>query len=498
MTPFVGRRPLYTPLRRSWGQRLLLTLNLLAICMALLVAAGLGYGGHKAAGVNRVALDRSLSVRPEAEPGSRVMNILLVGSDSSANLDSDDPIQAGRKGEKLGDVIIIAHIDERTRDIALLSLPRDLWITIADSEVESRINRAFVVGGPSTLIATIESNFAIPIHHYVNVDFAGFEGLVEAIGSVDVYFDAPARDWNVSAKPRPKSQTGFIVDRAGCHSLDSRQALAYVRSRYYQTQNEDGSWVSDPTADLGRIKRQQHFLRSLLRQAISSGARNPLVLGELIDVMLDTVQIDQDLTAAELVDLGGTYRSFDPRNLYSYTYPVVDGTVGLNRVLLPQHGEAAPIVELFNGAGFVSPESVSISVRHSAGGRSAQVRQVAQELRKAGFRVDFDETSQPLTPGVSLDYSPDDLVMAQMINAALGSGRGTLAEQSWMPARHIRVNVGPEIGETTTQTTAAEAIEPATTSETQSDVTSSTTQGLHDEQVGDDTVPAVADVMACE
>ena len=457
-------------------QRFIIGMNLMLIAIALGTAALLDYGYGRAASINRVALDRSLTALPEhAERGERVINVLLVGSDSSARLDEDDPIQIGRRGERFGDVIIIAHLDERTGEIALLSLPRDLWVTVSGTGRESRINRAFELGGPATLIDTIETEFDIPIHHYVNVDFAGFQGLVSAIGSVDVYFETPARDWNVNASP-PRSQTGFIVEEAGCRSLDPETALAYVRSRYYQTQNADGDWVTDPTADLGRIRRQQDFLRRVMQQAIDMGARNPFVLRELIDTGLENVAIDERLTPQLLVDVGTTYRSFNPDQLQTYSFPAVDDRVGSNQVLVPLTDAAAPVIALFNGAGFDDPSTVDLTVqvepdaadsgRKNATGVGARSGAVpsgtdhpADRLEAAGFEVDRT-TKVDLAPGVVVKHGPDgrqaaDLVLTALTGEASATTSGIAVEQvSWLLGRSVVVAVGPDTaGATTTITT---------------------------------------------
>lgn len=418
MTP----EPPVTPalrLRRSWVQRAIIAMNLFLITSSLGAALLLNYGYGRAAAINRVALGRSLTQVPsDLERGERVMNILLVGSDSSARLDEDDPIQIGRRGERFGDVIIIAHIDERSGEIALLSLPRDLWVDIAGTGRAGRINRAFESGGPATLIETIEDQFDIPIHHYVNVDFAGFQGLVAAVGSVDVYFETPARDWNTNAKPVPRSQTGFLMAESGCQSLDPEMALAYVRSRYYQTQDADGRWVTDPTSDLGRIRRQQDFLRRVLQKAIDMGARNPFVLRDLIDAGLENVAIDQRLTPQLLLDVGMTYRSFDPDQLQTYSFPAVDGRVGQNQVLLPLDEEAEPVLRLFRGAEFGDPSTVTLTVRRVDSGTSAATARL-RILRAAGF--DFDVTSvDELPTGMTVQHGPDGRHAAELLAATLG------------------------------------------------------------------------------
>lgn len=425
MNPFLGQ-PQHADFRRSWGQRFILVFNVMLIGLSLGSAGLLSYANERASSINRVALDRSLTELHPGEPGERVINVLLVGSDSSANLEPDDPIQIGRQGERLGDVIIVAHLDERSGDVALLSLPRDLWVPIAGTERSDRINRAFLVGGPATLIDTIEEAFDIPIHHYVNVDFAGFQGLVEAVGSVDVYFETPARDWNVGAKPRPRSQTGFVVTEPGCHSLDPTQALAYVRSRYYQTQL-DGEWLTDPTSDLGRIRRQQDFLQRLLQKAIDVGARNPLVLGDLIDTGIQNVAIDQELTPALLIDLSGTYRGFEPGDLQTYTFPVNDGTVGSNRVLIPRINEASPILRLFDGEPFASPTTVGVelvydpSLLSATGGPTRLppvVQAIADSLDDAGFDVSRPSRAE-VEPGFHLQHSADGDQAAELVVMAI-------------------------------------------------------------------------------
>jgi LCP family protein required for cell wall assembly len=388
---------------RTWLQRGVIALNVALILASLLSAWALWLVWNRAESINRVSLDRSLSAIADAEPGERVINVLLVGSDSSAGLDPDDPVQIDRQGERFGDVIIIAHIDERSGSVALLSLPRDLWVEIGDTGRDGRINRAFVNGGPALLIETIERQFGVPIHHYVNVDFAGFRGLVEAVGSVEVWFDTPARDWNVNARPVPRTQTGFVVETAGCHSLDAEMALAYVRSRYYQTQDENGRWRTDPTADLGRIRRQQDFLRRAMSRAIEVGARNPFVLRDLIDTGLEHVAIDQELTPQFLVDLGGLLRSFEPDDLQTYSFPNRPTTIGANQVLLPRTDEADAVLELFRGAGFDAPATVDLRLLRD----DTVPATVLRQLRQAGFEPTLIDTDDELVSGTVVRHGPD-------------------------------------------------------------------------------------------
>ncbi|MFV0526542.1 MAG: LCP family protein [Acidimicrobiales bacterium] len=473
-TPTAADRPATGPVgdpvvtalrhRRTWWQRMVLVGNVVIMTVSLTAAGVLAVAARHAGSVARVPLDRSLTPTA-AEGGNRVVNILLVGSDSSANLDPDDPVQIGRQGERLADVIILAHIDQRTGQAALLSLPRDLWLPIADTGRSDKINRAFVVAGPSGLIDTIEQRFDVPIHHYVNVDFAGFEGLVDAVGSVDVYFDTPARDWNVNADP-PRSQTGFIVDTAGCHALGPREALAYVRSRYYQTRDADGEWQTDPSSDLGRIGRQQDFLQRLLQSAIDNGARNPVVLADLIDTGIKNVVIDSEMSPALLLDLAQDYRGFEPDDLQTFTVPASDDTVGTARVLVPRDADAAAVLALMRGARFDDPDTIAVTVRSDearGSGSSGSARgsgtadepgetgldTVLTRLDGAGFDVD---EARPLTSssvvaptgGITVAYGPSGRQAAEVVAAAL-TGRDDGEGEAGTGTSEVAAPAGPTV-----------------------------------------------------
>ena len=114
----------------------------------------------------------------------------------------------------------------------MVSFPRDLWIPIAPDGHEQRINTAFT-NGPEALIQTIKLNFQIPINHYMQVDFKGFQGLVDAVGGIELYLPGPVRD----------KVTGLNITDTGCVLFHGDQALSYVRSRHFQYQ-ENGRWRS--------------------------------------------------------------------------------------------------------------------------------------------------------------------------------------------------------------------------------------------------------------
>jgi polyisoprenyl-teichoic acid--peptidoglycan teichoic acid transferase len=362
------RRP---RLRRTWPQRLVLGFSCCFVVVMLATAGGLAYVYGKYSQLPRVALGGVLSERSTQD---RVRNILVVGVDSAEGLDEADPVTDGRPTGLRSDTIMILRTDPGQGRALLLSLPRDLWVPLA-SGGSQRINGAIQVGGPSELIATIESYLAIPINHYVQVDFAGFQDLVGAVGGVPIGFQSPARD----------RASGLVVPEAGCITLDPAQALAFVRSRSFQT-FEDGRWRTDPTGDLGRISRQQDFIARALRRAVDQGLRNPVRLDALVDVALGSVVVDDVLTADDILDLGSRFRSFDPDNLELFSLPVVDDTIGGAAILRLVEREAQPILDRFRGTigEGVEPSSVRIRVLNGSG-RSGEARETLEALRAAGF-----------------------------------------------------------------------------------------------------------------
>jgi LCP family protein required for cell wall assembly len=365
-------RPRRAP--RTWGQRIVLAMSGGLAVGLLVTAAGLGYAYGKYSRLGRVELGSVLTDRT-SDVGAQ--NFLLVGIDSAANLDADDPVAQGREdvGGLRSDTIMVLRVEPDQERASLLSLPRDLWVPLA-SGGSNRINAAIEGGGPEDLIDTIEEYLGIPINHYVQVDFAGFRKLVDVIRGVEVWFDQPARD----------RRSGLVVEQPGCVTLDPTQALAYVRSRHYET-FDDGRWRTDPTGDLGRISRQQDFIVRSLRRAVDRGIRNPVTLDNLVDAALDTVTVDDRLTGDDIIQLGRRFRGFDPEGLDLYTLPVDDDTIGGAAVLRLRDRDAQPVLDVFRGtntAEVITPDGVRVTVLNGSG-EAGQAGTASEALVAAGF-----------------------------------------------------------------------------------------------------------------
>ncbi len=203
-------------------------------------------------------------------PGAE--NFLLMGSDSrdfaGGQAYNVAPGSAAFVTGQRSDVVMLVHIPAGTAQASVVSFPRDSWVelpaytdtkNIAHSAVHAKLNAAFSIGGAPLLVATVEQLTGLHIDHFASVNFPGFQGMVNALGGIDVCIGTSRHDTNSG---------DFLT--AGQHHINGVQALALVRDR-----------ESFPNQDLGRIKDQEYFLSVMLRKVLSAGTlTNPLKLTE--------------------------------------------------------------------------------------------------------------------------------------------------------------------------------------------------------------------------
>ncbi len=324
-------------------------------------------------------------------------NILIIGTDAFEGLSSDDPVVNGRNaGQNLADVIMILRVDPRTGTARLLSVPRDSRLELPDGSTQ-RVNAATMLGnGPKSLVQTIKRNFGISIDNYVQVDFASFEKLVEVLGGVPVYFTTPVRD----------RTTGLYVDTPGCVRLNPSQALAYARSRHFEFEFM-GKWLTDGTGDLGRITRQQDFIKRAIRSASDKGVRNPQTAIGVVDAAVGAVVLDDTLSVDVILQLLSQFRTFNPDDLVTEQVPTEsapsDG-VAYQEVVWDQ---ALPLLEQFWGvdpAVGVQPGNVIVDVRAGSGDQE-RANLVASAFDARGFDAEA-YTNRSGSGGVTITYGP--------------------------------------------------------------------------------------------
>ena len=224
---------------RSWPRRLLIAANIVVALCVVTTAGGYGYVRWKFGQIDTIDDLGDVLRRGGGDdvPIGEPMNVLVVGSDTRENIDQAGTDNFGGTKEVKGqrsDTIILLRVDPKKEQAAMLSIPRDLYVPIAGTNRSNRINTAFEAG-EGRLIETVNEALGIPIDHYVQVDFNGLRGIVGAVGGVQIYSPARARD----------TVTGLNIPNPGCVTLDGNQALAYVRAGQYQY-FENGKWRYRP------------------------------------------------------------------------------------------------------------------------------------------------------------------------------------------------------------------------------------------------------------
>ncbi|RSN58287.1 transcriptional regulator [Streptomyces sp. WAC 04229] len=255
--------------------------------------------------------------RPEAGEGT---NYLIVGSDSREGMTDDQKkdLHTGSAEGKRTDSMMILHTGDNGS--TLISLPRDSDVEIpsfvgSDSGKtypgtgrHTKLNAAYAEDGPELLVRTVEHNTGLRLDHYVEIGFAGFANIVDAVGGVEMDIPQDIKDKKSGADLKKGKQT-----------LNGEEALAFVRTRYALA----GS-------DLDRTKNQQKFLSALASQvATPSTVLNPFKLYPTMGAGLDSLIVDKDMGLFDLASMFWAMKSVSGGEGTSMNMPI-SGSVGGN------------------------------------------------------------------------------------------------------------------------------------------------------------------------
>jgi LCP family protein required for cell wall assembly len=400
------RRPMSPRRRRNLTRTLALALALLVGLGAAAAVAGyrladrlVGKGQRRVANLTPVG-------------SGQAMNILLVGSDSRAGLSRRElgRIRTEAVPGRRTDTIIVLHVSPARERLTMVSLPRDLRASVGGRT--NRLNAAFAVGGADLLVKTVEETTGLPIHHYAEIDFAGFLKVVDAVGGV--------RLCNRSGRRLDDSYANLHMP-PGCQQMNGVQALAYVRARHVDS-------------DFGRIGRQQEFLRAVLDKVASTG--NLLNLPKLLDiaeVATDHISSDDTLGTTEAIGLARRLRRLDPATVDMRVYPsvaspprcagcaaFVDPLPEAALLLRALAGDAElPPVGLPGGKG-VSLADTRVTVLNG-GGVEGAAAEAAAGLRRLGVQVAGTGNAARRTgQGSTLAYPPALEQQARLLGSVLG------------------------------------------------------------------------------
>lgn len=386
--------------------------------------------------VSRAVGRQPVDLHPKAE------NILVIGSDTRAG-------QSRRYGNSAklttdqSDTLLLVHIPASRAWADVMSIPRDSWVNIPgcrmgngrmSSPTEYKINEAFAIGdlygnktdlGTACTIKTVEKNTGIRIGHFLNVNFAGFKDMVNAVDGVP--------ECNTRTINDPKSGLHLT---AGHHILNGSQALGYVRARY---SIGNGS-------DLQRITRQQVFMSALVDR-VKSKLLNPLAVYQFLDAATKSITVDRQLGGIHgLYDLAMSVKRLPPSKVTFFTLPTypryyvvpsdtadVLWTQPQDSLIFQAFRNDVPVSKSLlkhPRAPWLSPGSVAVRVLNGTGVQGLQTT-AASSLQQKGFKVAYtgDASSQSVNQTV-IRYHPGQqqaalLLASKVHGAALRQVPGT-------------------------------------------------------------------------
>jgi LCP family protein required for cell wall assembly len=421
----------------------------LSATLSLLIAAGSAYGfvAYQQAKNVGTVIFRTDPVSPSGgaptSPGGcadDVCNYLLLGSDSRQGLSKEQQTEFGTDqqigGENRADTIMLVHTDPKLEKAIIVSFPRDLEVNIP-GHGEDKINAAFeggIEGGGPTLVAnTVQELTGLKIDHFLYVDLAGFEGVIETMDGVDMcisgenvntpgYVETEEAD-GTTAQIYYK-EPGHIVDprtgldiKPGCQRLSGEQALAYVRTRHLK--------CDAAAPDFYRIQRQQQFMRAVINRLLQPDELAQLPF--MIKPILSNLRRDRDLNPAELAFLTGQLEGISTGEAEFRTVPAYPDPSNLGILRMDPSAERIfAAIRQGKQLGTVGEDTVytppseatvrAIVVDHGSGGKAAGVEQI---LSEAGFDISpgtttYDQYRMKISGNV-IAYAPNADAEAQVV-----------------------------------------------------------------------------------
>jgi LCP family protein required for cell wall assembly len=301
-----GLRPPPRPKGKpNWKKRILIGVTVFLVVVLLFLTGTYFWLDSK---IHHEDVLKGYDGRPSATAGT---TWLIVGSDSREGLSDEEKkdFKTGNAEGKRTDSMMLLH--KGKGGTTLISLPRDSYVQIpayekGDIKVKqqkNKLNAAYALGGAPLLARTVEMATGMRLDHYAEIGFGGFVGIVDSLGGVDMCLDKPIKD----------KKSGADLP-AGCQTLNGKEALSFVRARYF-----------DPTSDLGRMQRQQQFLSALAKEAKSASVvLNPFKGFPVADASLSAVTVDNDTGLFDLYGLFKDMGSLSGDKGGSITVPIKD------------------------------------------------------------------------------------------------------------------------------------------------------------------------------
>ena len=299
--------------------------------LGVLCAALIGVGGwflHIASQMRNPALitQSLLATLVDTDITKDPFYMLLLGTD-------------GRPGETSfrSDTIILAHVIPQTKQVTLVSIPRDTRVTVNGETM--KINATHAYGGPEAVVLAVNDLCGVEISHYAEISFDGMRKLVDALGGVEVNVPDRIDD----PKAFVDRNAGDTVIEPGLQVLDGRDALAFCRSRAYA----DGDYT--------RMRHQRIFIAALADQILST--TDPATIAPVIESL--SSMIVTDLSFSDIIALANTMRGMDTNAIYSANVPSTTDTIGgISYVIADEYALAEMMERVEAGEDPKGPQSV--------------------------------------------------------------------------------------------------------------------------------------------
>lgn len=359
---------------------------------------------------------------PKKEKPAEPFTVLLMGNDK-------------RPGEKTAraDTMIVARVDPKTKQIRMVSIPRDSRVEIPGHGID-KINAAAFYGGPALTVDTIEEYMGVPINHYMMVDFKGFQKVVDAMGGVWIDVDVEIDDEKAASHGKRRAKH---ID-PGYQLLDGEHALTYCRSREF------------PDGDFTRMRHQQTFFKSVAKQSLKLS--NVLKLPGIMKVMAK--HTDTDLKASEILALVQAMRGIGEKNVQTATLTGPCQTIGGVSYVVPDESEKERLAEALRTGGDleqdssgsaaeVVPSSVSVTVRNGAG-VSGCAADTAAKLEAAGYDVGEVGNANQFVYDTTLVVYKDGEAEARSVASALGVSKVVASRGMYSFTSDVLVVVGKD------------------------------------------------------
>jgi LCP family protein required for cell wall assembly len=417
------------------------TLGITGLVIVLIIGAIGGYAFYLNHLVHRITV-KGLSAGASHGSENGTENILLVGSTDRCALktqyigygicnDSSDSVNGINS-----DVVMILHLNPSDGDVSILSIPRDLFIPNARKQGANKIDAA-LYQGPTQLVAAIQDDFAIPIQHYVELNFDTFANVVNALGGIYMYFPEEVYD----------AESDLDVTIPGCHYLNGFHALQVVRARHLQykgagvTTNDQADWPQESQSDIARINRDHEFLRVLATAVAKKGLSNPLTDRDIIQGVAPDLVVDNALSISHMLNLVLTYHSTNVNKAPQLTLPVAISQFGSYQYdggdygdvefpVAPTDGSViqqflgiAKSINSMTGAALPKPKNVTVSVVNATG-VTDQAATTSAALHALGFHMVGVGDANPVgTEAETVVYygtkSPAAVAAAQLVSRSI-------------------------------------------------------------------------------